>query len=89
MEDENQFLSEIQKATWLDIGPRKSYTRPRRGTPLFMPLSRLRSPLSLWNSDLARIINSDEVQSVVRPIKKEVKRVTFNYTFYLFIYLFH
>ena len=26
------------------------------------------------NSDLARIINSDEVQSVVRPIKKEVKR---------------
>ncbi|XP_027352051.1 60S ribosomal protein L4-like isoform X2 [Abrus precatorius] len=28
------------------------------------------------NSDLARIINSDEVQSVVRPIKKEVKRAT-------------
>ncbi|KAF7806260.1 60S ribosomal protein L4 [Senna tora] len=26
------------------------------------------------NSDLARIINSDEIQSVVRPIKKEVKR---------------
>ncbi|XAR50986.1 hypothetical protein NMG60_11005467 [Bertholletia excelsa] len=26
------------------------------------------------NADLARIINSDEVQSVVRPIKKEVKR---------------
>ncbi|KAL5135287.1 60S ribosomal protein L4-1 [Glycine soja] len=26
------------------------------------------------NSDLARIINSDEVQSVVRPIKKDVKR---------------
>lgn len=28
------------------------------------------------NSDLARVINSDEVQSVVRPIKKEVKRAT-------------
>ncbi|TKY45553.1 60S ribosomal protein L4-1 [Spatholobus suberectus] len=28
------------------------------------------------NSDLARIINSDEVQSVVRPIEKEVKRAT-------------
>ncbi|KAG9150140.1 hypothetical protein Leryth_009722 [Lithospermum erythrorhizon] len=28
------------------------------------------------NGDLARIINSDEVQSVVRPIKKEVKRTT-------------
>ncbi|XP_057436198.1 60S ribosomal protein L4 [Lotus japonicus] len=28
------------------------------------------------NSDLARIINSDEVQSVVRPIKKDVKRAT-------------
>ncbi|CAK9135381.1 unnamed protein product [Ilex paraguariensis] len=26
------------------------------------------------NADLARIINSDEVQSIVRPIKKEVKR---------------
>ncbi|XP_054805316.1 60S ribosomal protein L4-like [Prosopis cineraria] len=26
------------------------------------------------NSDLARIINSDEIQSVVRPIRKEVKR---------------
>ncbi|XP_054801287.1 60S ribosomal protein L4 [Prosopis cineraria] len=26
------------------------------------------------NSDLARIINSDEIQSVVRPIKKEIKR---------------
>ncbi|KAI4349207.1 hypothetical protein L6164_009827 [Bauhinia variegata] len=26
------------------------------------------------NSDLARIINSDEIQSVVKPIKKEVKR---------------
>ncbi|KAH7513251.1 hypothetical protein FEM48_Zijuj12G0177400 [Ziziphus jujuba var. spinosa] len=26
------------------------------------------------NADLARIINSDEVQSVVRPIKKDVKR---------------
>ncbi|CAL1379296.1 unnamed protein product [Linum trigynum] len=26
------------------------------------------------NADLARIINSDEVQSVVKPIKKEVKR---------------
>ncbi|KAL1819576.1 hypothetical protein ACET3Z_014445 [Daucus carota] len=26
------------------------------------------------NADLARIINSDEIQSVVRPIKKEVKR---------------
>ena len=26
------------------------------------------------NADLARLINSDEVQSVVRPIKKEVKR---------------
>ncbi|KAI4341802.1 hypothetical protein MLD38_026482 [Melastoma candidum] len=26
------------------------------------------------NADLARIINSDEVQSVVRPIKKEIKR---------------
>ncbi|KAI7978960.1 60S ribosomal protein L4-1 [Camellia lanceoleosa] len=26
------------------------------------------------NADLTRIINSDEVQSVVRPIKKEVKR---------------
>ncbi|WKA00798.1 hypothetical protein VitviT2T_019120 [Vitis vinifera] len=26
------------------------------------------------NADLARIINSDEVQSVVRPIKKEMKR---------------
>lgn len=26
------------------------------------------------NADLSRIINSDEVQSVVRPIKKEVKR---------------
>lgn len=26
------------------------------------------------NADLPRIINSDEVQSVVRPIKKEVKR---------------
>ncbi|KAK4772860.1 hypothetical protein SAY87_027879 [Trapa incisa] len=28
------------------------------------------------NADLARIINSDEVQSVVRPIKTEVKRAT-------------
>ncbi|OIW11211.1 hypothetical protein TanjilG_28302 [Lupinus angustifolius] len=28
----------------------------------------------LVNADLARIINSDEVQSVVKPIKKEVKR---------------
>lgn len=28
------------------------------------------------NSDLARIINSDEVQSVVRPIKKDVKKAT-------------
>ncbi|MCE3215408.1 60S ribosomal protein L4 [Datura stramonium] len=28
------------------------------------------------NADLARIINSDEVQSVVRPIKKDVKRAT-------------
>ncbi|KAK4755183.1 hypothetical protein SAY87_008940 [Trapa incisa] len=28
------------------------------------------------NADLARIINSDEVQSVVKPIKKEVKRAT-------------
>ncbi|KAK7378607.1 hypothetical protein VNO80_04053 [Phaseolus coccineus] len=28
------------------------------------------------NSDLARIINSDEVQSVVRPVNKEVKRAT-------------
>ncbi|RZR99149.1 hypothetical protein BHM03_00028640 [Ensete ventricosum] len=28
------------------------------------------------NADLSRIINSDEVQSVVRPIKKEVKRHT-------------
>ncbi|KAF5759964.1 putative ribosomal protein L4/L1e [Helianthus annuus] len=28
------------------------------------------------NVDLARIINSDEAQSVVKPIKKEVKRVT-------------
>ena len=28
----------------------------------------------MLNADLARIINSDEVQSVVRPIKKEVKR---------------
>ncbi|KAL0344605.1 UNVERIFIED_CONTAM: 60S ribosomal protein L4-1 [Sesamum radiatum] len=26
------------------------------------------------NADLARIINSDEVQSVVKPIKKEIKR---------------
>ncbi|XP_058777635.1 large ribosomal subunit protein uL4 [Vicia villosa] len=30
----------------------------------------------MTNSDLTRIINSDEVQSVVRPIKKEVKRAT-------------
>lgn len=28
------------------------------------------------NADLARIINSDEVQSVVKPIKREVKRAT-------------
>ncbi|KAF5750351.1 60S ribosomal protein L4 [Tripterygium wilfordii] len=28
------------------------------------------------NADLARIINSDEVQSVVKPIKKEAKRAT-------------
>ncbi|CAN0863400.1 60S ribosomal protein L4-1 [Linum grandiflorum] len=28
------------------------------------------------NADLARIINSDEVQSVVKPVKKEVKRAT-------------
>ncbi|XP_052203018.1 60S ribosomal protein L4 [Diospyros lotus] len=28
----------------------------------------------MLNADLTRIINSDEVQSVVRPIKKEVKR---------------
>ncbi|KAK1400115.1 60S ribosomal protein L4 [Heracleum sosnowskyi] len=28
------------------------------------------------NADLARIINSDEIQSVVRPIKTEVKRAT-------------
>ncbi|XP_045806275.1 60S ribosomal protein L4-like [Trifolium pratense] len=28
------------------------------------------------NSDLTRIINSDEVQSVVRPVKKDVKRAT-------------
>ncbi|CAI9780153.1 unnamed protein product [Fraxinus pennsylvanica] len=26
------------------------------------------------NTDLARIINSDEVQSIVKPIKKEIKR---------------
>ncbi|MBA0804195.1 hypothetical protein Gohar_014342 [Gossypium harknessii] len=26
------------------------------------------------NADLGRIINSDEVQSVVKPIKKEIKR---------------
>ena len=26
------------------------------------------------NGDLSRIINSDEIQSVVRPIKKDVKR---------------
>ncbi|KAK1354784.1 hypothetical protein POM88_009590 [Heracleum sosnowskyi] len=30
----------------------------------------------LMNADLARIINSDEIQSVVRPIKKDVKRAT-------------
>ncbi|CAL9751414.1 unnamed protein product [Musa acuminata subsp. burmannicoides] len=30
----------------------------------------------MLNADLSRIINSDEVQSVVRPIKKEVKRHT-------------
>ncbi|CAK8570662.1 unnamed protein product [Lathyrus sativus] len=30
----------------------------------------------MTNSDLTRIINSDEVQSVVRPIKKDVKRAT-------------
>ncbi|XP_064971851.1 large ribosomal subunit protein uL4 isoform X1 [Musa acuminata AAA Group] len=30
----------------------------------------------MLNADLSRIINSDEVQSVVRPIKKEVKRRT-------------
>nr|DAD26043.1 TPA_asm: hypothetical protein HUJ06_027511 [Nelumbo nucifera] len=29
----------------------------------------------MFNADLSRIINSDEVQSVVRPIKKEIKRV--------------
>ncbi|XP_075513029.1 large ribosomal subunit protein uL4z-like [Primulina tabacum] len=28
------------------------------------------------NADLARIINSDEVQSVVKPIKKDIKRAT-------------
>ncbi|KAL6534222.1 60S ribosomal protein L4A [Orobanche hederae] len=28
----------------------------------------------MLNADLARIINSDEVQSVVRPIKREIKR---------------
>lgn len=28
----------------------------------------------MWNADLARIINSDEVQSVVKPMKKDVKR---------------
>jgi large subunit ribosomal protein L4e len=28
------------------------------------------------NSDLTRIINSDEVQSVVRPVKKDIKRAT-------------
>ncbi|KAJ0456829.1 putative ribosomal protein L4/L1e [Helianthus annuus] len=28
------------------------------------------------NADLARIVNSDEVQSVVKPVKKEVKRAT-------------
>ncbi|KAJ6330897.1 hypothetical protein OIU76_009484 [Salix suchowensis] len=28
------------------------------------------------NADLARIINSDEVQSVVKPIKKEIKRAS-------------
>ncbi|KAG6533544.1 60S ribosomal protein L4-like [Zingiber officinale] len=28
----------------------------------------------MFNADLGRIINSDEVQSVVRPIKKDVKR---------------
>ncbi|CAI8601880.1 unnamed protein product [Vicia faba] len=30
----------------------------------------------MTNSDLTRIINSDEVQSVVRPIKKDLKRAT-------------
>ncbi|XP_030475052.1 60S ribosomal protein L4-like [Syzygium oleosum] len=30
----------------------------------------------MLNADLSRIINSDEVQSVVRPINKEVKRAT-------------
>lgn len=30
----------------------------------------------MTNADLTRIINSDEIQSVVRPIKKEVKRAT-------------
>ncbi|CAN0826646.1 60S ribosomal protein L4-1 [Linum grandiflorum] len=30
------------------------------------------------NDDLARIINSDEVHSVVKPVKKEVKRATLN-----------
>nr|KYP57070.1 60S ribosomal protein L4-1 [Cajanus cajan] len=30
----------------------------------------------MLNADLARIINSDEVQSVVRPIKKDLKRAT-------------
>ncbi|MCO5549148.1 hypothetical protein L7F22_002614 [Adiantum nelumboides] len=38
---------------------KKNYTLPR--------------PL-MANSDLSRIINSDEIQSVVRPTKKEVKR---------------
>ena len=28
----------------------------------------------MTNADLGRIINSEEVQSVVRPINKEVKR---------------
>ncbi|KAL8154261.1 hypothetical protein V2J09_012021 [Rumex salicifolius] len=30
----------------------------------------------MLNGDLARIVNSDEIQSVVKPVKKEVKRAT-------------
>ncbi|GJT51440.1 helicase Sen1-like protein isoform X2 [Tanacetum coccineum] len=34
----------------------------------------VQTPYPMENADLARIINSDEVQSVVRPIKTDVKR---------------
>ncbi|KAK4797977.1 hypothetical protein SAY86_030303 [Trapa natans] len=47
-----------------------SFEKPSEKKGYVLPRSKM------VNADLARIINSDEVQSVVKPIKKEVKRAT-------------